>query len=194
MNGTELLRTHGVAAGLTLASIGLAGAASAEPLEHETFHSETTVIIENPCGVPGLTVQVDRVLDGKTLVNTHGPDGLQYTLDHEKLTEGVTNTANGTVVTLEATFIEKDLKVTDNGDGTLTVLVMATGNDVVSGPDGKAIARNPGQMRVDRLFDNAGTPIDRSDDTLLSERVVKESTGQTDATDFCTVIVPAVIG
>jgi FlaG/FlaF family flagellin (archaellin) len=194
MNGTKLLRTLGVAAGLTVASIGLAGAASAEPLEHETFHSETTVIIENPCGVPGLTVQVDRVLDGKTLVNTHGPDGLQYTLDHEKLTEVFTNTANGTVVTLEAAHIEKDLKVTDNGDGTLTVLVMATGNDVLSGPDGKAIARNPGQTRVERLFDNAGTPTDRSDDTLLSERVVTESTGRTDTIDFCTVTVPALLG
>jgi hypothetical protein len=192
MNGTKLLRTLGVAAGLTVTSIGLAGAASAEPPEHD--HSETTVIIENPCGVPGLTVQVDRVLDGKTLVNTHGPDGLQYTLHNEKLTEVVTNTANGKVVTLEATVMEKDLKVTDNGDGTLTVLVMATGNDVVSGPDGKAIARNPGQVRVERLFDNAGTPTDRSDDMFLSERVVKESTGRTDATDFCTVMIPAVIG
>jgi hypothetical protein len=194
MKGMKLLRTLGVVAGVTVASIGVDAAASAEPPERETFHSETTTVIENFCGVPGLTVQFDLVRDRQRLVNTRGPDGLEYTLEHENLTEVFTNTANGTMFTFEAKFVTQDLKVTDNGDGTLMVLVMSTGNEAVSGPDGKAVARNPGQVRFEQLFDNAGTPSDRSDDTLLSERDVKGSTGRNDNTDICTVTVPVFIG
>ena len=39
--------------------------------------------------------------------------------------------------------------MTDNGDGTLTILVLTTGPAAVYGPDGKAIARNPGQVRFE---------------------------------------------
>jgi hypothetical protein len=57
----------GVATGLTVAWIALAGAASAEPLEHGKFHEETTDMVEDFCGIPGFTVQFDRVADGKFL-------------------------------------------------------------------------------------------------------------------------------
>jgi hypothetical protein len=80
--------------------------------------------------------------------------------------------------------------VTDNGDGTLTILILTTGNAVLSTPDGKAIGRNPGQTRFELVVDHGGTPSDPSDDTELSFEVVKESTGRTD--DFCGVMVPAL--
>jgi hypothetical protein len=48
--------------------------------------------------------------------------------------------------------------VTDNSDGTWMILVLATGNAVVRGPDGKAIARNPGRTRFEALIDNGDTP------------------------------------
>jgi hypothetical protein len=86
---------------------------------------------------------------------------------------------------------DKDLRVTDNGDGTLTVLVVATGNAVVYREDGKAIARNPGQTRFEILVDHGGTPTDPSDDEFLAFLgIVKESTGRTD--DFCAAVVPAL--
>jgi hypothetical protein len=80
--------------------------------------------------------------------------------------------------------------VTDNGDGTLTILALATGNDVFYGPDGKAIGRNPGQIRFEILVDHGGTPTDPSDDVELDFRLVRESTGRSD--DFCEVAVPAL--
>jgi hypothetical protein len=87
--------------------------------------------------------------------------------------------------------MEKDLRITDNGDGTLTILVLATGNSVVYGANGKAIARNPGQIRFELLIDHGGTPTDPSDDEFLKFLgVVKESTGRTD--DFCSAVVPAI--
>ena len=103
----------------------------------------------------------------------------------------ITNLANDKSVTSVAKVIEKDLRVTDNGDGTLTVIILATGNAVLYGEDGKAIARNPGQIRFELLLDHGGTPTDPFDDELLADLgVVKGSTGRSD--DFCEAAVPAL--
>ena len=59
-----------------------------------------------------------------------------------------------------ATVVNKDLKVIDNGDGTLTIIVFATGNATVFDAGGKAIGRNPGQVRFEFLVDHGGTPGD----------------------------------
>jgi hypothetical protein len=83
--------------------------------------------------------------------------------------------------------------VTDNGDGTLTLLILSTFNSVLYGPDGKAIARDPGQARFEVLIDHGGTPTDPSDDEFFEFLgLVKESTGRTD--DFCAAVVPVLTG
>jgi hypothetical protein len=46
-----------------------------------------------------------------------------------------------------------------------------------TGEDGKAIARNPGQIRFEIDVDHGGTPNDPSDGEELDSRIVKESTG-----------------
>jgi hypothetical protein len=103
----------------------------------------------------------------------------------------LTNLANGKSVTAVVNVFEKDKRVTDNGDGTLTVLIVATGNAVLYGADGKAIARNPGQIRFELLFDDGGTPDDPFDDEFLADLgLVKGSTGRSD--DFCEAAVPAL--
>jgi hypothetical protein len=130
------------------------------------------------------------VVDGSVLVVAHGPDGLAYFLEHISTTATFTNRANGKTVTFESSVVNKDLRVTDNGDGTLTLLRLATGNDVFYGPDGKAIGRNPGQIRFEILVDHGGTPTDRFDDVELDFRLVRESTGRSD--DFCEAAVPAL--
>ena len=65
-------------------------------------------------------------------------------MQHGTERDVLTNVANGKSVTSVANVIEKDKRITDNGDGTLTILIMATGNAVLYGANGKAIARNPG--------------------------------------------------
>jgi hypothetical protein len=123
----------------------------------------------------------------------HGPDGLVYFGFNLKVTEVVTNLANGNSVTSFATIRDKDQRVTDNGDGTLTILVLNTGNAVLYGEDGKVIARNPGQVRFEFLLDHGGTPSDPSDDEFLEFLgVVKDSTGRSD--DFCEGAVPILLG
>ena len=61
------------------------------------------------------------------------------------------------------------------------------------GPDGKAIARNPGQIRFEFLVDHGGTPSDPSDDVELGFLGdVKGSMGRTD--DYCAAALPILLG
>jgi hypothetical protein len=177
-----------LALGVTAAAM-LAAATAAKPLVKESFHNEGTFVDEDFCGV-GLTVDGVFVVDGKLLIVPHGPDGLAYFLEHINANVVFTNRANGKTVTTTSRVINHDLRVTDNGDGTLTILFQATGNDVIYGADGKAIGRNPGQIRLAFLIDHSGTPTDPSDDVFLAEEIVRGSTGRSD--DFCGTVVPAL--
>jgi hypothetical protein len=191
MRRSPKLRLGAILALGATAAVILAAAANAGPAFHETFHDEQTEIEENFCGVPGLTVEFTTVMDGRIHMVPHGRDGLAYFAFHIRGTDIATNLANDKTLTAQYTVTDKDLRVTDNGDGTLTILVLTTGNAVLYGEDGKAIARNPGQTRFEILVDHAGTPSDPSDDEFLEFLgVVKESTGRTD--DFCEAAVPAL--
>jgi hypothetical protein len=172
------------------ASLSVAGLAQAKPLERDAFHAEFTDIAADFCGVSGLMVQSDFVVDGRFTFKWRG-DGLPFYMEHVRISRVDTNLANGKFVTYRANVLDKDLKVTDNGDGTLTILVLATGNAVLYDMNGKAIARDPGQVRFELLVDHKGTPTDPSDDeTLEFLGVVKESTGRSD--DFCAASVGAL--
>ena len=177
---------------IAVASMSLVTAASAQPIREEGVFEESETI-EDFCDVPGLTVQIDSTIDARFMIIPHGPDGLWHGLEHEKVSRVYTNLANGNFVTEDVTVVFKDLRVTDNGDGTLTILVLGTGNAVTYGPDGKALARDPGQIRFEVLVDDAGTPGDPTDNEFLEFLgVVKESTGRSD--DFCAAIPPVLLG
>jgi hypothetical protein len=135
-------------------------------------------------------VELAFVLDLRVHAVPHGRDRLVYFLQHGKRTEVITNLDNSEPVSSVAMVIEKDMRVTDNGDGTLTVLILATGNATLYGENGKAIARNPGQVRIELLIDHGGTPNDPSDDEVLADQVVRDSTGRSD--DFCEAAVAAL--
>jgi hypothetical protein len=180
-----------LAAALTAAAVAVALAApvAAAPLDRGTFHDEFSFIDPDFCGA-GLEVRFDGVAEGRFLVNRRGKDGLVYFLEGVHITETLTNLANGRSVSDESRTVQKDLHVTDNGDGTLTILVLATGNFVLYGANGKAIAHNSGQVRFELLIDHGGTPGDPSDDVELEFTLVKESTGTND--DLCAAALAAL--
>lgn len=180
-----------VAAVVTAAAVvvTLAAPVTAAPLEKGTFHEEFSFVDPDFCGA-GLEVRFDGVADGRFKAMRRGRDGLVYFMEHVHVTETLTNLANDTSVSDELRTLSKDLHVTDNGDGTLTVLVLATGNFTLYGPNGKAIARNPGQVRFELLVDHGGTPDDPFDDVVLDFKLVKESTGRSD--DACAAAVAAL--
>jgi len=132
--------------------------------------------------------QHDLEVHGSFLVNTHGSDRLAYFLDTFHGTESFTNVANDKTFTNVFTQVSKDLKVTDNGDGTLTLLVMGAGVSKWFGPDGELLFLDSGTFRFEILIDHGGTPTDPFDDEELEFLgVVKDLTGRNDTAgrDFC---------
>lgn len=177
-----------VAAATLLAVAAGGGPALAKPLDRGTFHEELDLALTDLCGVDGLDVDLHVDVVFEYAVRSRGSDQLPYFSQLSTGTRTFTNPDNDRVVTEHFNGLEKDLRVTDNGDGTFTILVLGTGNSTVTGTDGKAIARNPGQTRWEILIDNNDTPQDPSDDEFLADLGnVKESTGRTD--DFCAAAV-----
>jgi hypothetical protein len=191
---TRKRRLSSVLVLVATAAITLAATASAGgQLFRELIDEEESVVEVDFCGIEGLTVEFATHRVGMAHAVPHGRDGLVYFGFNLKVTEVVTNLANGNSLTSFATIRDKDQRVTDNGDGTLTILVLTTGNALLYGEDGKVIARNPGQVRFEILIDHGGTPNDPSDDEFLEFLgVVKESTGRSD--DFCEAAVPLLLG
>ena len=187
-SGARRLLATGIAAGIAATAL-LAAPATARPLDKGTFSEVFSDEFEDFCDVEGLTVVASRPVVGKFVFNTRKPGTPPYIVQNYRQHRGVQHNDDGDVVTEKVLIHEQDLKITVNDDGTLTILVLATGNATVYGPDGKAIARNPGQVRYEVLVDYSGTLADPSDDVFLGFLgQVKGSTGRND--DFCEAVLP----
>jgi hypothetical protein len=160
------------AAAVVAALASTAGAADSFSVEFQEARKAQKVC--------GLTVAWTRSVELKISIVPHGLDGIEYVSVLGNIAESFTNKA-GVTATSFANVLEKDLHITDNGDGTATILELATGNATLYGPDGKAIARDPGQLRYLLYLDG---------DDVTFGGVVKDSTGRSD--DFCTALVGAL--
>jgi len=177
--------------GFALPTLLSVAPASAKVAERGEFHDVFTGEIDDFCDMPGFTVEFEFVVDGTFSWKSHGPDGLLFYKEHATSSQTTTNPVNGLSVFDKTHVVDKDLHVTDNGDGTLTIIILNTGPSTLYGPDGKAIARNPGQVRFELVVDHGGTPTDPSDDVELSFTQIKGSTGRSD--DYCEAIIDAIL-
>ena len=177
--------------GVVFPVIVSAAPASAKLIERGEFHDVFTGVIDDFCEVPGFTVSFENVADGTYSLTSRGRDGHVYYMDHTTSSQTTTNLDNGLSVVDRTRVVDKDLHITDNGDGTLTIVILLTGPSTLYGPDGMAIARNPGQVRFELVVDHAGTPTDPSDDVELSFTQIRESTGRSD--NYCAAIVDAIL-
>jgi hypothetical protein len=165
------LRTLMTAGAVTALMVGsTVSSATAAPLERRHIHDMFSAEIEDFCGE--LTVRLDIEADLTLLANPHGSDGLIYFLEAGQRTFSVTNLANDKTWTSVFNGVSKDLDVTDNGDGTLTVLAMDSGG---------------GTTWYEFLVDHGGTPTDPTDDQVLDFRVVKG-----EITDACPEILASI--
>jgi hypothetical protein len=184
MHGFRRLCSVALVSGLTLLGMGAAPAGAA-PFEHFQFHDSFSEVIEN-CG---LTLLQEVDVEGMFLANSHGPDELIiYVTEVSHGTISWTNLANGKTMTAFTAGVFKDLKVIDNGDGTLTLISMTSGTFSVTGPEGGAALRMAtGTIWFEVLVDDGGTPTDPSDDTELDFRIIKDQTGLNEFADstFC---------
>jgi hypothetical protein len=167
-----------VTTSLAVLAIGAAAPAAAKPLERGSFHD---VFVTDPYQLCGLTVQDTADFRGSFVIQPRQPDGLPYFSENSHSSITTTNLATDMSFTVVSNIVNKDKVVTDNGDGTLTILAMGAGGERIYGPDGKIVSRNPGQVRFEILVDHGGTPTDPSDDEFLDFLgIVKGSTGRTD--------------
>jgi len=170
-------------------SLCLVAPANAAPPERFVADEAFSDTITDYCDVTGLTAVDTGTFHSDGKIRTTRA-GLDVFLEHITVDETVTG-PTGRSVRIHTAFIAKDLKVRDNGDGTITVVQLLTGPSSVYGPNGKAIARDPGQVRFRIVFSDNGTPDNPDDDFDVSFDQIKGSTGRSD--DYCAAIV-GVIG
>jgi hypothetical protein len=167
----------------------VASPATAQRVEGGPYHDDSTDVFTNFCGVSGLTVDYAASVDGHYVANARGPGGNVYFNDHQTISQTYTNRATGLTALDVERIVNKDLKITKVGN-IVTIVQLLTGYGTTYGPDGRVIARNPGQVRFRIVFDDNGTPADDSDDREISFDQIKGSTGRTD--DFCAAVVAAI--
>jgi hypothetical protein len=174
-------------AALVGATVPVTSAADAAVIERGSFVDPIDETVQDFCDIAGLTVHNEGTFSGRFMGRLQGAEQLPHFQQHGVLRLTHTNVENGRTASVVERTLSKDLKVTDNGDGTLTILVLATGTSTLYGGDGTPIARNPGQVRYEILVDDAGTPSDPSDDVFLEFLgQVKGSTGRSD--DYCAAL------
>jgi hypothetical protein len=164
---------------------GTALTANAKPVYQENWTDSGSEVINDFCG--DLTVLESFDIRGTVRATAHGRDGLTYFVENVHGTYSWKNLDTGKTFSNTFNTTSKDQKVTDNGDGTLTILVLATGSDKYYA-NGKLVLTNPGQVRFEILIDDGGTPQDPDDDEFLEFLgVVKGTTGRndTEGRDFC---------
>ncbi|HMG31874.1 MAG TPA: hypothetical protein VK585_17330 [Jiangellaceae bacterium] len=179
-------RSLGLAGGLALAFVVASVVpAAAAPIVNEHFHASESEVFDDFC--EDMAVLFQHEADIHELVKSRGPYGLIYFAANVRFVNSWTNLATGKTFAIEGTIRDMDQRVTDNGDGTLTILIKSAGKQKVYGPDGERLFLDAGIFSFEILVDHSGTPTDPSDDEFLDDLGVVKVTGRVDTAerDFC---------
>lgn len=181
----------GLVAGLAIAGTVLAGTnATAKPIDKGHFHDVFTGDVYD---CDGTRAQDSGDVSGNFLFNQRGSSPFPYYRESLHGTVMTTNLETGGTFTNIFTANSKDQVITDNGDGTITITVFASGGSRFYDADGKLVLKDPGEVRFAFDVDYNGTPGDPSDDVEIPDsfRVVRSSTGNSDFSDrdFCADLV-----
>lgn len=176
----------------TLLALGLSGlfvagtmtATEARTLEHVRYVESESEVVDDFCG--DLTVRFESHDQGVIQARQTGPERLpRYTVSHHGGATA-TNLATGKAFTFRWNYLEQDVRVTDNGDGTVTILAQVPGPETIYGPEGQRLFVNGGTMRIELIVDLAGTPADTSDDVVIDEEFLSGHGGKPQPPfDFC---------
>ena len=154
--------------------------ASATLLENSHKHVVLTVPDDDICGIT-VTTTYDIVDNFQARL---GRSGIPVFMGHDSGTITWTNEANGQSVTNFFAGNSKDLSVTDNGDGTITIRFHVTGVELrLTSSDG-ASTQDVGRIVFADVWDYNGTLTDSGDDVFLSETIESESGAQPEIA-FC---------
>lgn len=182
---STLSRLVGVTAATVLAAGVAAAPASAAVVSHLHFEDSGSEPFPFCEGIDAQVSWDDRVHE---IVKTRGPDGLVYFSANVKGTTTYTNLDTGKTYTNVYRFTERDQRVTNNGDGTLTITIATPGHNKWYDSDGNILFVTAGTFWFQIMVDHGGTPTDPSDDEEIegSFVLVKEAgRNPTAGRDFC---------
>jgi hypothetical protein len=174
-------------AGLAIAGlVGTGTSAVARPIDKGHFHD---VFTDDPYDCDGLPAQDSGDISGNFVLNQRGSSPFPYYRESVHGTFVTTNLLTGGTFTQVFASVSQDHVITDNGDGTITIMVNSAGGWRAYDQFGKLVLKDPGNFRFSFAIDYQGTPGDPSDDTDVdgSFQVVRDSTGvnDTEGRDFC---------
>jgi hypothetical protein len=164
--------------------------ATARPIDKGHFHDIFTSDVYDCDGTPA---QDSGDVSVNFLFNQRGPAPFPYYRESVHGTVVTTNLATGGTFTQIFATNFRDHTIVDNGDGTITITVFASGSTRFYDTDGNFVLKDPGQLRFAFDIDYNGTPGDPSDDVEVPDsfRIVRPSTGNSDLSDrdFCADLV-----
>lgn len=170
-------------------------ATSASAAQPFTEHWDDDVTFVHPAGSQDFCNLPFDVVEhfqesGSFVGLNRGPEGLFYGGAKFNGTITWTNPTNERNYRNEYSGSDRDQKVVDNGDGTLTSQVQFTGPNRYY-ENGRLAFIDTGMARITITFDNGGTPTDPTDDGEAQFVSLDRVTGlrQTDGRDFCADIV-----
>jgi hypothetical protein len=159
-------RTLLVSASLVLAMAIPTTSAQAKPTDQFRFADHDSYVLGDFCGDIPVRVEFSERGSGVGRFAGRGRQ-LRYTVTHHGAAT-YTNLDTGRAFTFAWNYIDQDKRVTDNGDGTLSILGNSPGSERVKGPDGKLLDVKAGLFRWVVVLEDEGTPTDPSDDTFVS--------------------------
>jgi len=187
-------------AALAAAAAAAAPVAAAGPPEVQVHYSDAyDTLLPDPsdptgsfCG--GLTnVPLHVEIEGYFSIKNHGPNApAPYFADRFRSTLVYTNPQTELTYTVVRVRQTKDLRIVDNGDGTLTLTGLNSGSLFAYGPDGELLGRQNGLTRETFLVDTLGTP-DPNDD-VLTPVGDPFTAGLKTTTNFCDDFLSATSG
>jgi hypothetical protein len=164
--------------------------ASARPVERLHDHGTFTVDPDNVCGIDVITT----VQFVNNSIQRLGRNGFPLFQSTGRFTTTFTNPVTGLCVVVNGTGDSKDLSVTDNGDGTITVRTALTGiAEQVTLPDGTVAYKDVGRVVFATVFDYNGTLAHANDDVFISQSVESVSGPHPSWTAVSRCSVPSVI-
>jgi hypothetical protein len=176
-------------AGAAALSLG-APVAAAQPVQRSHDRGTFTVDPDIVCGITVITTV--RSVDN--FIERLGRNGFPLFQLTGRITITFTNPATGLSVVAKGTGGTKDLSVTDNGDGTITVRTAVTGiaGQVILG-DGTVAYKDVGRVVFATVLDYNRTPANTNDDVFISQSIESVSGPHPQLDSGFTLFCPAVI-
>ena len=178
----------GLAAAACLVGLTAAPAAAVKPFEN--VHERVTDTFEEEiCGIDVETT----VSFVNHFISRTGKNGFPLFQGSGQGTTTWFNPETGLSVTLKNSGGFKDLSVTDNGDGTITVVTQTVGiPEEITLDDGTVAIKDVGRIVFSAVFDYNGT-TDPDDDIFISDEILSISgphpEAESDFTLFCETVI-----